>query len=53
MGHGTRLAWLFDRGTKQLYEYRAGNAVRVLDNPPELIGDPVLHGLRLRTSWIL
>lgn len=51
--HGTRLAWLFDRSTKQVHEYRAGNAVRVLDNPPELIGDPVLPGLRLRTSWIL
>jgi len=50
---GTRLAWIFDRSRKQVHEFRSGRPTQVLDDPPELVGDPVLPGLCLRTSWIL
>ncbi|MGJ3248502.1 MAG: Uma2 family endonuclease [Elainellaceae cyanobacterium] len=51
--NGLRLGWLIDPATKQVECYRAGHTVDVLENPKELMGDPVLPGFVLDLSDIL
>lgn len=45
--NGLRLGWLIDPFERQVHVYRPGAAVRVLDAPDGVEGDPVLPGFRL------
>ena len=50
---GARLGWLLDPLEKQLHVYAAETDVRVLDEPADVSGEPVLPGftLDLRPFW--
>jgi Uma2 family endonuclease len=45
--NGAQLGWLIDPFKKKVYVYRPQVAVKVLDNPPEVSGDPLLSGFTL------
>jgi Uma2 family endonuclease len=45
--NGSRLGWLIDPETKRVYIYRPKARPKMLLNPRELIGDPVLPGFKL------
>ena len=51
--NGAQLGWLIDPRQSRVYVYSPGEAVKRLDNPTTLSGDPVLPGfvLRLREIW--
>jgi len=51
--NGTRLGWLINRKTRQIYIYRQGQNLEVLDNPQTLSGEDVLSGfvLDLELIW--
>ena len=51
--NGTRLGWLIDPEERKVYVYRPDETVRVLDNPGEVSGAPILPGfiLDLRRIW--
>ncbi|HHP7244287.1 MAG TPA: Uma2 family endonuclease [Elainellaceae cyanobacterium] len=51
--NGLRLGWLIDPTTKRVECYRPDDTVEVLENPKELVGDPVLPGFVLDLSDIL
>ena len=53
IANGTRLGWLLNPPTRQVYIYRPGARVERLDNPERVSGDPVLPGfmLNLRQVW--
>jgi len=50
---GVRLGWLIDSERLQVYVYRPGETVEVLENPASIAGDPVLPGfvLDLTNVW--
>jgi Uma2 family endonuclease len=52
LASGTRLGWLIDRKNRRVYVYRPGTAVTVLEDPPEVSGDPELPGFVLRMARI-
>jgi len=47
MDNGTRLGWLIDPLTRNVYVYRPGSPVETLANPLTLSGDPELPGFQL------
>ena len=51
--NGARLGWLIDPEEHKVHVYQPGEAVRVLENPGEVSGEPVLPGftLDLRRIW--
>ncbi len=51
--NGARLGWLIDPEERKVHVYQPGEAVRVLENPGEVSGEPVLPGftLDLRRIW--
>lgn len=51
--NGAKLGWLLDPVRKRVYAYRPGEPVRVLEDPEQLSGEPVLAGfvLELREVW--
>ncbi len=51
--NGTRLGWLLDPQERKVQVYEPGEPVRLLDNPGELSGDPVLPEfvLELKPIW--
>ena len=53
MDNGARLGWLLDPIDTQVYIYRPGQPVEMLENPDTLGGDPVLPGfvLPVRELW--
>ena len=53
--NGARLGWLIDPINKRVHVYRPGEAVKILDEPETVIGDPVLPGfvLDLKEFWEL
>jgi Uma2 family endonuclease len=51
--NGAQLGWLIDPLEKQVHVYQPGDPVRVLDNPPEVSGDPLLKGFVLKLEGIL
>lgn len=55
MDNGVRLGWLIDTMDCQVYIYRPGNPVEILEGPDTLSGDPELPGfvLDLQPIWKL
>ena len=53
MDNGSRLGWLLDIKNKRAYEYRPGEDMKIIENPDNLSGEPVLPGftLELRKIW--
>ena len=51
--NGAKLGWLIDPLEKKVHIYRPGAPVEVLDNPPEISGDPLLKGFVLKLDGIL
>ena len=53
MANGCQLAWLIDPEKKQVYVYRRGQLMQVLDSPQTVNGDPELPGfvLDLEPVW--
>ena len=51
--NGARLGWLIDPEERKVHVYEPGRAIRVLENPGEVSGEPVLPGfvLDLRPIW--
>jgi Uma2 family endonuclease len=47
LANGTKLGWLIQPDKRQVYVYRAGQAVQVTDNTQTLSGDPELPGFVL------
>lgn len=45
--NGAKLAWLIDPLKRQVYVYRAGHRVEVLEDPETVSGEPLLRGFRL------
>lgn len=50
--NGALLGWLIDPLKKQVHVYRPDTAVEVLDNPPTISGEPLLHGFILNVQEI-
>ena len=48
--NGVSLGWLIDPLKRQLYVYRPGHEVVILDNPETVSGDPFLPGFRLNLA---
>ena len=53
LANGAKLGWLIDPLEKKVLIYRPGAPVEVLDNPPEISGDPLLKGFVLKLDGIL
>lgn len=51
--NGAQLAWLIDPIEKRGHIYRPGLPVEILDNPPEVSGEPLLSGFALKLAGIL
>jgi len=51
--NGARLGWLLDPQARQVFVYRLGREVEVLDLPEAVSGDPELPGfvLDLKGIW--
>lgn len=45
--NGAQLGWLIDPFKKKVYVYRPQVSVEVFDNPPDISGEPLLHGFTL------
>ena len=45
--NGAELGWLIDPVEKNIYIYRPGREVEILNNPAEVSGDPLLAGFTL------
>lgn len=50
--NGVRLGWLIDRKQRRVYIYRPGVAVKQLDNPETISGEPELPGFVLKLGQI-
>ena len=48
--NGTSLGWLIDPFKRQVYVYRAGEEVVILDNPETVSADPLLPGFTLNLT---
>ena len=53
IGNGARLGWLIDPEERKVHIYGPDEPARVLENPAEVSGDPVLEGfvLDLKPIW--
>lgn len=51
--NGTQLGWLIDPQEKRMHIYRPNNEVETLDNPQEVLGEPLLKGfvLKMKEIW--
>lgn len=52
MANGALLGWLIDPQARQVYVYRPGQPLEVLDDPESISGDPVLPGFTLEMGDI-
>lgn len=52
IANGARLGWLLDPVAKQVHIYRPKTRPKLLDNPAEISGDPVLQNFRLEVPKI-
>ncbi len=50
--NGVKLGWLIDRKNRRVYIYRPQTAVKCLENPTTVSGDPILPGFKLQTDKI-
>ncbi|MDJ0662522.1 MAG: Uma2 family endonuclease [Crocosphaera sp.] len=50
--NGVKLGWLIDRKNRRVYIYRPQTAVKCLENPITVSGDPVLSGFQLQMDKI-
>ena len=50
--NGARLGWLIDPFQKNVYVYRPGKPVELLENPTTISGEPVLSGFLFQISEI-
>lgn len=53
LANGAQLGWLIDPMEKKVHIYRPGPPVEILDNPPEISGDPLLKGFVLKLEGII
>ena len=53
LANGAQLGWLIDPLEKKVYIYRPNEAVKILDNPSEVSGEPLLNGFTLKLNGIL
>ena len=53
LANGAQLGWLIDPLEKKVHIYRPHAPTEILDNPPEISGDPLLKGLILKLDGIL
>ncbi|MGI8542694.1 MAG: Uma2 family endonuclease [Aridibacter sp.] len=51
--NGVSLGWLISPQTKQVFVYRRNEEVEILENPTEILGEPLLKGftLNLKKIW--
>jgi Uma2 family endonuclease len=47
IANGTQLGWLIDPEHRRVYVYRPGAVTECLDNPLQLVGEPLLKGFTL------
>lgn len=52
LANGAQLGWLIDPLEKTVHIYRPGEAVRRLDDPESVSGEPVLRGFVLRLGQV-
>lgn len=50
--NGARLGWLLDTPQKRVHVYRPEELPKLLENPPKLSGEPVLHGFVLAVPQV-
>jgi len=50
MENGASLGWLIDPFKRQVYVYRPGEEVVILDNPETVSADPLLPGFTLNLT---
>lgn len=50
--NGAALGWLIDAGERKVYVYRPNAELEILENPPEISGEPLLKGFRLNLKEI-
>ena len=53
MDNGAQLGWLIDPLASQVFVYRPGAPVELLEEPNSVSADPVLPGFRLELAEIL
>lgn len=53
VANGAQLGWLIDPLERKVHIYRPHASVEILDNPPQISGDPVLKGFILKLGGIL
>jgi Uma2 family endonuclease len=51
--NGAQLGWLIDPKEKKVHVYRPDAPVEILDNPPEISGEPLLKGFTLKLEGII
>jgi Uma2 family endonuclease len=51
--NGAQLGWLIDPIEKRVHIYRPNATVEILNNPPEISGEPLLKGFTLKLTGIL
>jgi Uma2 family endonuclease len=51
--NGVSLGWLIDAAARKIYVYRPNAEVETLENPSEILGEPILQGfvLNLKEIW--
>jgi len=52
LDNGSSLGWLIDRSARQVYIYRSGRSVEILDNPGTIEGETLLVGFELDLTKI-
>lgn len=50
--NGASLGWLIDAAKRKVYVYRQNAEVEILENPPEISGEPLLKGFTLNVQEI-
>ncbi len=53
LANGAELGWLIDPKKKKVHIYQPNEPVQILDNPPEVSGEPLLKGFVLKLGGIL
>jgi Uma2 family endonuclease len=52
IANGARLAWLLDPFTKKVHIYKPRATPKILNNPREVSGDPILKGFKLELGRV-
>ncbi len=50
--NGASLGWLIDPIERTIYVYHSDAEIEILENPSEILGDPLLRGLTLNLTEI-